>query len=163
MQVNPDFAVAHSNLASIYHLQGKLHDALAHYKQAIRSVKQSPHPSKQCWVGGIPLRWKMYWEWPHYALPVGNVTLNFRERWPDFWLQNQWERWLLTVELAGKVTWLLTAEPVGNVTWLLTVELVGKVSWLLTAESVGKVTFDCRTSGKGDNCRTSEKGDLTFD
>jgi protein O-GlcNAc transferase len=32
----PEFAAAHSNLASILQMQGKLHDALIHYKEAIR-------------------------------------------------------------------------------------------------------------------------------
>jgi Tfp pilus assembly protein PilF len=34
-QIYPEFAVAHSNLASVFQQQGKLHDALVHYKQAI--------------------------------------------------------------------------------------------------------------------------------
>lgn len=32
----PEFAAAHSNLASILQLQGKLKEALMHYKEAIR-------------------------------------------------------------------------------------------------------------------------------
>lgn len=35
LQIYPEFAVAHSNLASVFQQQGKLHDALLHYKQAI--------------------------------------------------------------------------------------------------------------------------------
>lgn len=35
-QVFPEFAAAHSNLASMLQMQGKLHDALAHYQEAIR-------------------------------------------------------------------------------------------------------------------------------
>lgn len=35
-QVFPEFAAAHSNLASILQQQGKLHEALIHYKEAIR-------------------------------------------------------------------------------------------------------------------------------
>lgn len=35
-QVFPEFAAAHSNLASILQMQGKLADALAHYQDAIR-------------------------------------------------------------------------------------------------------------------------------
>ena len=35
-QVYPEFAVAHSNLASVLQQQGKLHEALMHYKEAIR-------------------------------------------------------------------------------------------------------------------------------
>lgn len=38
----PEFAAAHSNLASILQMQGKLRDALMHYKEAIRYV---PPPS----------------------------------------------------------------------------------------------------------------------
>ena len=34
-QIYPEFAVAHSNLASVFQQQGKLHEALMHYKQAI--------------------------------------------------------------------------------------------------------------------------------
>lgn len=34
----PEFAVAHSNLASVLQQQGKLHEALVHYKEAIRFV-----------------------------------------------------------------------------------------------------------------------------
>jgi protein O-GlcNAc transferase len=36
VQVYPEFAVAHSNLASVLQQQGKLHEALMHYKEAIR-------------------------------------------------------------------------------------------------------------------------------
>lgn len=36
MQIYPEFAVAHSNLASVLQQQGKLHEALLHYKEAIR-------------------------------------------------------------------------------------------------------------------------------
>lgn len=36
LEVYPDFAVAHSNLASMLQMQGKLSDALAHYREAIR-------------------------------------------------------------------------------------------------------------------------------
>ena len=36
LQVYPEFAVAHSNLASVLQQQGKLHEALMHYKEAIR-------------------------------------------------------------------------------------------------------------------------------
>lgn len=36
LQVYPEFAVAHSNLASVLQQQGKLHEALMHYKDAIR-------------------------------------------------------------------------------------------------------------------------------
>lgn len=32
----PEFAAAHSNLASILQMQGKLQEALCHYKEAIR-------------------------------------------------------------------------------------------------------------------------------
>lgn len=32
----PEFAAAHSNLASVLQQQGKLHEALIHYKEAIR-------------------------------------------------------------------------------------------------------------------------------
>ena len=35
-QIYPEFAVAHSNLASVLQQQGKLHEALLHYKEAIR-------------------------------------------------------------------------------------------------------------------------------
>jgi len=35
LQIYPEFAVAHSNLASVFQQQGKLHEALMHYKQAI--------------------------------------------------------------------------------------------------------------------------------
>ena len=35
-QVFPEFAAAHSNLASVLQQQGKLHEALIHYKEAIR-------------------------------------------------------------------------------------------------------------------------------
>jgi len=40
-QVYPEFAVAHSNLASVLQQQGNLHDALRHYKEAIRLVTGS--------------------------------------------------------------------------------------------------------------------------
>ncbi|CAG2207899.1 OGT [Mytilus edulis] len=36
LEVYPEFAVAHSNLASVLQQQGKLHEALLHYKEAIR-------------------------------------------------------------------------------------------------------------------------------
>lgn len=36
-QVFPEFAAAHSNLASVLQQQGKLQEALMHYKEAIRS------------------------------------------------------------------------------------------------------------------------------
>ena len=36
LQIMPEFAAAHSNLASILQLQGKLKEALMHYKEAIR-------------------------------------------------------------------------------------------------------------------------------
>ena len=36
LQVFPEFAAAHSNLASVLQQQGKLHEALIHYKEAIR-------------------------------------------------------------------------------------------------------------------------------
>ena len=36
LQIYPEFAVAHSNLASVLQQQGKLHEALTHYKEAIR-------------------------------------------------------------------------------------------------------------------------------
>jgi len=36
LEVLPDFAAAHSNLASILQMQGRLEDALLHYKEAIR-------------------------------------------------------------------------------------------------------------------------------
>ncbi len=35
-QIFPEFAAAHSNLASILQQQGKLHEAIMHYKEAIR-------------------------------------------------------------------------------------------------------------------------------
>ena len=35
-QVFPEFAAAHSNLASVLQQQGKLQEALLHYKEAIR-------------------------------------------------------------------------------------------------------------------------------
>lgn len=34
----PEFAAAHSNLASVLQQQGKLQEALMHYKEAIRFV-----------------------------------------------------------------------------------------------------------------------------
>lgn len=37
-QVFPEFAAAHSNLASVLQQQGKLQEALMHYKEAIRHV-----------------------------------------------------------------------------------------------------------------------------
>lgn len=37
-QVFPEFAAAHSNLASVLQQQGKLQEALMHYKEAIRFV-----------------------------------------------------------------------------------------------------------------------------
>ena len=37
-QVFPEFAAAHSNLASVLQQQGKLQEALMHYKEAIRCV-----------------------------------------------------------------------------------------------------------------------------
>ena len=37
-QVFPEFAAAHSNLASVLQQQGKLQEALMHYKEAIRLV-----------------------------------------------------------------------------------------------------------------------------
>lgn len=36
LQVFPEFAAAHSNLASVLQQQGKLQEALMHYKEAIR-------------------------------------------------------------------------------------------------------------------------------
>lgn len=36
LEIYPEFAVAHSNLASVLQQQGKLHEALRHYKEAIR-------------------------------------------------------------------------------------------------------------------------------
>eukprot|EP00918_Siedleckia_nematoides_P069807 GHVU01152207.1.p1 GENE.GHVU01152207.1~~GHVU01152207.1.p1 ORF type:complete len:691 (-),score=79.28 GHVU01152207.1:1370-3442(-) len=36
LEIYPEFAVAHSNLASVLQQQGKLHEALLHYKEAIR-------------------------------------------------------------------------------------------------------------------------------
>lgn len=39
LDVFPDFAAAHSNLASVLQQQGKLNEALMHYKEAIRLVK----------------------------------------------------------------------------------------------------------------------------
>ena len=39
LQIMPEFAAAHSNLASILQLQGKLKEALMHYKEAIRYTK----------------------------------------------------------------------------------------------------------------------------
>jgi protein O-GlcNAc transferase len=36
LEVFPEFAAAHSNLASILQQQGKLNEALTHYKEAIR-------------------------------------------------------------------------------------------------------------------------------
>lgn len=38
----PEFAAAHSNLASVLQQQGKLQEALMHYKEAIRFVNE-------CW------------------------------------------------------------------------------------------------------------------
>ena len=38
LEVFPEFAAAHSNLASILQQQGKLNEALMHYKEAIRSA-----------------------------------------------------------------------------------------------------------------------------
>jgi len=38
LDVFPDFAAAHSNLASVLQQQGKLNEALMHYKEAIRYV-----------------------------------------------------------------------------------------------------------------------------
>ena len=40
----PEFAAAHSNLASILQMQGKLRDALIHYKEAIRLGSFPPLP-----------------------------------------------------------------------------------------------------------------------
>ena len=37
-QIVPDFAAAHSNIASILQMQGKLQEALQHYKRAIKYV-----------------------------------------------------------------------------------------------------------------------------
>ena len=37
-QVFPEFAAAHSNLASVLQQQGKLQEALMHYKEAIRQA-----------------------------------------------------------------------------------------------------------------------------
>lgn len=50
LQVYPEFAVAHSNLASVLQQQGNLHDALMHYKEAIRWVgaPQNHMPSFMC-------------------------------------------------------------------------------------------------------------------
>jgi tetratricopeptide (TPR) repeat protein len=36
LEVFPEFAAAHSNLASVLQQQGKLNEALMHYKEAIR-------------------------------------------------------------------------------------------------------------------------------
>jgi len=36
LDVFPEFAAAHSNLASVLQQQGKLNEALMHYKEAIR-------------------------------------------------------------------------------------------------------------------------------
>ena len=36
LEVLPDFAAAHSNLASVLQQQGKLQDSIMHYKEAIR-------------------------------------------------------------------------------------------------------------------------------
>lgn len=41
VQVFPEFAAAHSNLASVLQQQGKLQEALMHYKEAIRHVDLS--------------------------------------------------------------------------------------------------------------------------
>ena len=41
VQVNPENAEVHFNMAVIFHLQGKLHDALAHFKLAVRSEQLS--------------------------------------------------------------------------------------------------------------------------
>lgn len=38
VKVFPEFAAAHSNLASVLQQQGKLQEALMHYKEAIRHV-----------------------------------------------------------------------------------------------------------------------------
>lgn len=38
----PEFAAAHSNLASVLQQQGKLQEALMHYKEAIRYVQLKP-------------------------------------------------------------------------------------------------------------------------
>lgn len=38
LQIFPEFAAAHSNLASVLQQQGKLHEALLHYKEAIRLI-----------------------------------------------------------------------------------------------------------------------------
>ena len=38
LEVFPEFAAAHSNLASVLQQQGKLNEALMHYKEAIRWV-----------------------------------------------------------------------------------------------------------------------------
>lgn len=42
-QVFPEFAAAHSNLASVLQQQGKLQEALMHYKEAIRHAIISAH------------------------------------------------------------------------------------------------------------------------
>lgn len=55
LEVYPEFAVAHSNLASVLQQQGKLHEALMHYKEAIRydrgafaiSSKEKGYPESQ--------------------------------------------------------------------------------------------------------------------
>ena len=49
VQIVPEFAAAHSNLASILQMQGKLQEALVHYKDAIRCVGG--------WVGGCGCGW----------------------------------------------------------------------------------------------------------
>ena len=36
MEIYPEFAAAHSNLASVLQHQGRLHEALQHYREAIR-------------------------------------------------------------------------------------------------------------------------------
>lgn len=46
LQVFPEFAAAHSNLASVLQQQGKLQEALMHYKEAIRSVDRHLSPSR---------------------------------------------------------------------------------------------------------------------
>ena len=43
LEVFPEFAAAHSNLASILQQQGKLNEALMHYKEAIRYVQMRIH------------------------------------------------------------------------------------------------------------------------
>ena len=66
LEVFPEFAAAHSNLASILQQQGKLNEALMHYKEAIRyGLKQIKAVGS--W-GGFPLLCKY-----HTSFQVKNV------------------------------------------------------------------------------------------